>query len=244
MQQYTYLALDLFTLLGPLALSFDKKVAFWRWWKPMLWGLLPTAAFFIFWDVLFTRWDIWSFNTAYLAGPFLFDLPLEEWLFFAVVPYACTFIYACIKAYGRWTGPDRGMRLLVILGFALLAAGGVFSEKAYTLYAFGGSGAGCILTVVLRRLWPGFRADTFLVSYLIILVPFFLVNGVLTALPVIRYNDAENLGIRMYTIPFEDTFYGLLLVLGNVVGTEWARARAGAYQSVDEAPVSSLLPGA
>jgi lycopene cyclase domain-containing protein len=112
-----------------------------------------------------------------------------------------------------------------LLGVLLTLAGCFFYKKAYTLYAMGGSGLGMIATALLAHRIRSFRCDTFLLSYLIILVPFFLVNGVLTALPVVLYNDAENLGIRMYTIPFEDTFYGLLLVLGNVIGMEWSRSR-------------------
>ncbi|MDP4130877.1 MAG: lycopene cyclase domain-containing protein, partial [Bacteroidota bacterium] len=56
-------------------------------------------------------------------------------------------------------------------------------------------------------------AISFLVSYVVILIPFLIVNGFLTAIPVVIYNDAENLGIRIYTIPFEDVFYGLLLTM-------------------------------
>ena len=213
MERYIYIALDLFTLLGPLALSFDKKVAFYKWWKPLfLRGILPTAAFFIFWDVLFTQWGIWNFNPAYLCGVFWLGLPLEEWLFFIVVPYACAFIYACIRAYGKWRGQDKSVRMTAVLGVLLLAVGLVFYERAYTLYAFGGCGLGCIIAVLLRRRVPRFRFDTFLVSYGIILAPFLLVNGVLTAMPVVRYDNAENLAFRIHTIPVEDTFYGMLMV--------------------------------
>jgi lycopene cyclase domain-containing protein len=52
-----------------------------------------------------------------------------------------------------------------------------------------------------------------------------LVNGFLTAIPVVIYNDTENLGIRIYTIPFEDVFYGMLLVFMNIVIYEKLRGK-------------------
>jgi lycopene cyclase domain-containing protein len=69
---------------------------------------------------------------------------------------------------------------------------------------------------------------SFFISYLIILVPFLMVNGVLTAIPVVWYNDTENIGVRIFSflpypmqnIPLEDIFYGMLLIMMNVAGYE------------------------
>ena len=94
-----YLYLNIFTILFPLLLSFDRKVTFYKNW-PYLWpAIILNAALFIIWDELFTQAGIWGFNEEYLVGIYLFNLPLEEVLFFITVPYACVFIYECLNAY-------------------------------------------------------------------------------------------------------------------------------------------------
>jgi lycopene cyclase domain-containing protein len=53
----------------------------------------------------------------------------------------------------------------------------------------------------------------FLAMYLLSMVPFIIVNGLLTSIPVVWYNNFENLGIRVWTVPVDDFIYLLGLLL-------------------------------
>lgn len=241
--QYTYLVLDLFILLGPLALSFDKRVAFYKQWRSILPGWLVTTTVFIVWDSLFAEWGVWGFSDGYILGIYWWRLPLEEWLFFLVVPYACAFVVACVRAYGRWEGKDWGWKVFIPLGIALELVGIAFIGRAYTATTFIGAGAALQLVYAFRKHLPYFRADAFLVGYAICLVPFIISNGILTALPIIIYNDAENLGIRLYTIPVEDGFYGMLLILGSSLGLRGELGSAHNYTGVfHQVPTDTSAP--
>lgn len=215
--QYTYLALNILTLLGPLALSFDKKVAFWKSWKALWPAIAVAAAVFLIWDVIFTEAGVWGFNPDYLIGWYFLGLPLEEWLFFLTIPYACTFIYACVKAYFPRLEGKSVRRFWAILGICLMMVlplgGGIYTQITFMLLT------GLLFFNAFGPRTP--HGAQFLLAYLISLVPFLLVNGVLTALPVVWYNDAENLGIRLFTIPIEDTMYCLLLLLMTANIYDW-----------------------
>ncbi len=65
----------------------------------------------------------------------------------------------------------------------------------------------------------------FYLAWLVCLIPFFIVNEVLTAMPVLIYADEQNLGIRLFTIPLEDVFYGMLNILQVITVYEWLKSR-------------------
>lgn len=175
------------------------------------------AAMYIAWDMYFTAEQVWDFNETYITGTKLLNLPLEEVLFFLVVPYCCVFIYACIRAYfPRLEKKKWADIFLITLATALLVTGFIYLKKYYTGWTFTLTGAFILSLYFFRDYFKSFDAVSFLVSYVICLIPFLIVNGLLTSIPVVSYNDAENLGIRIYTIPFEDVFYGMLLVLMNI----------------------------
>jgi lycopene cyclase domain-containing protein len=216
-EHYTYLLILLLSIAGPFILSFDKKVSFYKEWKFLLPAILLPAVFYITWDHFFTLEGVWSFNERYITGLWIFDLPVEEVLFFLVVPYCCLFIYACFRAYfPRLKSTIYSDYLLAAIALVLLIMGILYREKLYTASTFLFMSSGVAIILAFRRFFKDFNSAAFLISYLIILIPFLIVNGFLTAIPVVLYNDAENLNVRIYTIPVEDTIYGMLLVLMNV----------------------------
>jgi len=182
------------------------------------------ALLYIFWDIYFTSEGVWRFNEAYITGVKLINLPIEEVLFFFIVPYCCVFIYACVRSYfPNLVNKKMADRILQIIAVMLLIAGIIYFDKLYTGWTFIITGFFILTLYLFREFFKGFEAVSFLISYAICLIPFLVVNGFLTAIPVVLYNDAENLGIRIHTIPFEDVFYGMLLILMNIVIYEKAK---------------------
>jgi lycopene cyclase domain-containing protein len=155
------------------------------------------------------------------------SLPLEEVLFFICIPYACVFTYF---ALGHLVERDHLFPHQELISSALIIAmlvlGMYHLEKLYTGTTF--VGLGLFLAFQLLKLRPRYMGRFYL-AFAVILIPFFLVNGMLTGSfidgEVVWYNDAHNLGIRLGTIPLEDLFYGMLMILMNVAIFEWLRQR-------------------
>src|SRR5687768_967789 len=218
MAHFTYFVILLASIAFPLALSFDKKVHFYTRWKAVFLAMLLPAVVYIIWDSWFTRIGVWEFNENYISGVKAFGLPVEEILFFFVVPYCCTFIYECIKIYfPKLKNTRLADYVLACIAIFLFISGVVNSEKLYTAVTFLSASLFISVILVFRKYFREFNSSLFLISYLIILIPFLIVNGFLTSIPVVIYNYAENLGLRIFTIPAEDIFYGMLLVLMNII---------------------------
>jgi lycopene cyclase domain-containing protein len=190
-------------------------------------AILIPAAIFIVWDELFTQLGVWGFNPKYLTGVYTGSLPVEEVLFFICIPYACVFTYEALNyLVKRDYFKSSEKSITVFLVIILLITGFTNLDKWYTSVT-------CIaMAVFLSALQFIFKTkflSRFYFAYLFILIPFFMVNGILTGTgldePVVWYNNAENLGIRMGTIPIEDTFYGMLLLLMNVSIFEWLQKK-------------------
>lgn len=217
--QYYYLAINFFTILYPIAQSFEHRLNYYKKWQFLFPSILITGIFFIIWDILKTNYGVWSFNPKYLIGINIINLPIEEWLFFLTVPYACVFIYEVLNYFiKKDIFAKYSFGIAKVLGIINILLAIIFFDRAYTLVVFSFNGIFLLLhSFIFKFKWLG----RFFLSYIVSLIPFFVVNGLLTGIPIVLYNDSENLGVRLFTIPIEDTMYSMLLFLMNVTLYEY-----------------------
>ena len=220
-KNYTYLLINILTVFFPVILSFDKKVHFFKKWKFIFPGLVISGLLYLVWDYIFTVQNVWSFNPMYILGINFFNLPLEEILFFITVPFACIFIYECINSYFN---PLINPKISRAISYVLIASSAVllfiYYDRLYSLINFSTLIIVLIFTLVKRI---KFDMGKFYIAYLISLIPFYVVNGILTAIPIVLYNNTQNMGLRIGTIPFEDHFYAMSLILLNLIFFEHFR---------------------
>lgn len=225
--KYLYLAIDLLTISIPFLASFYSKAPFYKQWKYLSVAIIVPAILFVLWDEFFTSIGIWGFNPEYLSGVYIGNLPVEEILFFICIPYSCVFIYFALNHLVKkdfFYGHQDLISSVLAIGLIITAAFNI--NKAYTASTFFLCGAAIAYHLLKLR---SRYISRFYFAFLVVLIPFFIVNGILTGsfIPgeVVWYNNDENLNLRIGTIPVEDVFYGMLLILMNVTIFEWLQRK-------------------
>ncbi len=220
-----YLYLMLFSLFFPFVLSFDRRVYYVGSWKYLLSVFLWVSSLYIFWDVMFTRWGVWEFNSEYISGLRLWGLPIEEISFFLVVPFSCIFIYECVKSYElrRYLGRLGSglMRIALIAGLVLafIQFGGYYTSTAGLVLLLAG--------IFLEWKYTESKKQDIYLMLLLSYIPFFVINGFLTGWstmePIVVYNDDQNLPWRWGSIPMDDALYQAGMMLWMVFIYEGAK---------------------
>lgn len=218
-----YLILNIASFIIPFVYSFEKKMYFIRWWKSVFLAIFIVGFLFSVWDIIFTKMGIWGFNPEYHLGFNLMGLPIEEILFFICIPYASIFThYAFVYFFKNIKLSAKATKyisifLLIFAVFVLIYA----FPKKYTTVNFT-IFIGLMGYSLLKK--PPILSQ-FFITFLIILIPFFLVNGILTGTfiesEVVWYNNAQNLNIRVFTIPVEDIFYAFNMLYSGVLLIEF-----------------------
>lgn len=212
---HLYLLLNLAALIIPFICSFHPKIKFYKQWRYFFPATFIMMAFFVSWDIIFTLNGFWGFNEKYLSGIKLINLPLEEWLFFICIPYACIFtLYSIKNLLPKFLFSHKNTSIIYFsLQTILIVTLLYFYDRWYTAINF-------VYAILLLSLVYNYKREAltiFLPVFLILLIPFFIINGFLTGSwineQVVWYNDAENLGVRIGTVPIEDSIYALSMLL-------------------------------
>ena len=211
-----YLILDLLIIAFPLLFSFKWKFKYYKFFKPLAASILIVGISFIIWDAIATYRLDWGFNKEFLIGIKFFGLPLEEILFFVVVPFACIFIYENLAYFVKDRKIAFNKWFYIAIAAVFIIAGLLFRNQDYTILAM----FSCALFFILApTLMPSMLQSRNFWFYIVIsFIPFIIFNYFLTSLIVVWYkpdaiwggNGAWN--GRFFTIPFEDFFYNFSML--------------------------------
>ena len=210
-----YLWVIIGTIAGPLFLSFDKKVAYYKYFSKVVYSIVLVSIPFLVCDYFFTKNEIWGFTREYILGIYLKNIPLEECLFFIIIPYACIFIYQVLKSYfPNYQGEKIAHYFSFTITFSGLLFGITFIEKWYTASA---CIVAALLTIKMYYIDKPKWFPNFVLTFIVALVPFIIVNGILTGAvtekPIVWYSPEQIIGWRIITIPIEDLYYNYCLLL-------------------------------
>ncbi|KUO63734.1 hypothetical protein APF79_00570 [bacterium BRH_c32] len=210
----TYLAINILVILFPLLLSFEKKLQFYKNFKSVIPAIIISALPFIVWDDIAALRGDWGFNPEHLIGIYIFSLPLEELLFFFTIPYSITFLYETGKYYLTDKSISVNKYQIYTIAFISVAFAFVFRDQYYTFTVL------LFVPIILLMLTliknSLINSRYFWLFMLFTYIPFFVVNYLLTSLPIVTYSPDAIWGLRIITIPVEDFLYSFALIGFNL----------------------------
>ena len=131
------------------------------------------------------------------------------------------YAYALVELFPKIQLQHKSVNIIsnaLIIIFLLTAVTNY--DKWYTLVNF--SYAAILLLIV--KVYKPEILNHFFLTFLVMLIPFFIINGILTGSSVenevVWYNNNENLNFRIFTIPVEDTVYAFSMILTNLSITQ------------------------
>jgi lycopene cyclase domain-containing protein len=94
-------------VVGTLPLELVLHTRVYRRPLRLLLTLLPVVPVFVVWDVLAIRAGHWAYDPRQTSGIRLGDLPLEELLFFLVIPVCALLTLEAVRAVKGWPVGDE-----------------------------------------------------------------------------------------------------------------------------------------
>lgn len=210
--------------LFPLILTLFAKIRFAEKLKYVMPSILISGIIFLLWDIKFTGVGIWIYKPEFAVGLSHKGLPVEQWLFYLLVPFSGMVVYEFVKR--RFATLDLnnvfiGISLLLILVFAVIAY--MYRVRFYTFFVF------LFTTIYLgytifRKQYKS-HLTSFYITFILMLIPYLLFSLPLTWETAIEYHQEQVLGVWIGMMPVENLIFLFLLLLINLTVYEYLSER-------------------
>lgn len=224
-KNFSFLILLAIVLIIPLALAVRKKeIHFFSRLKFLVPAILFSGAVFIIWDIRFEQRSIWQFHPDYISGVILLDLPLEEWLYFIVISIFSVIVYEMVKLHDNKFNKTNIYLIISLILFLLSCITAYYARfKLYPFFTFFLLSVYLGYTIFRNRFKKHYAG--FYLSYATLIIPYFIIEGIRTVLPIKEYNPEHIFGVRIFTVPVENFAYLFLLFLINITIYEYLKER-------------------
>ena len=215
---YYYVIILLLSFFIPLLYSFHPKTKFYKHFRIIAITIPLTSIPFIIWDFIFTKLAVWGFNNAYVSNIYFYNLPIEEILFFMIIPFCCLYTYFVIEKFNiSLIKVEEYYFYNIFLAAVLFILSIYYIDNSYTFLCF----FLCSVLLLLENVFFNkINYNYFYTTFFLIMIPFIIVNGALTGMflgqIVVWYNPNCIIGLRLFTIPIEDSIYAFQLILSNL----------------------------
>lgn len=108
MERFAYLGVLLFVVVGSGWLELVVRTNVLRRWRRLVLSLAPVLALFLVWDAYAIADGHWDFDPDRTTGVIVVaGIPLEEILFFLVVPFAAVLTLEAVRSVRGWSVGDE-----------------------------------------------------------------------------------------------------------------------------------------
>lgn len=107
MQRAAYLGVLALILIGSGWLELFLRTRVFRRWLRLLLSVLPGLVVFIIWDVYAIASGHWDFDPDRVTGLTIGIVPIEEILFFVIIPIASVLTLEAVRSVKRWPVGDE-----------------------------------------------------------------------------------------------------------------------------------------
>ena len=112
MARYSYFGVMLFALLGSIWLEYFLRTNVLRRWRRLLLSMAPVVVIFVLWDLYAISRGHWTFDPQRTTGiRFPGRLPVEEIVFFLVVPLASVLTLEAVRSVRGWDVGDGSQEM-------------------------------------------------------------------------------------------------------------------------------------